>query len=343
MVRSSCKRPVELIICETGPDTLATRVSSQLADQRGISESYAEVRRAARLGLVVNLGLGIAKLTGGVVGHSFALIADAVNSIGDVVTTIVVLFALRIAQQPPDFEHPYGHTRAEGIAASNVALLVMVSAFLIGWEALQRISIPHAIPPAWTLWIAGANILIKEGLYQYKVRVGRRTGSAAIIANAWDHRSDAFCSLAVLLGLLAIRLGGPRYIWADEIASLVVVAAIIWSGIKLFRSSASELMDVQADAEFVARIRAQARSTPGVENVETLWVRKSGLEYFADIHIEVDQHLSVAEGHRIGHRVKDALLLAFPSLRDVLVHLEPYPHLHPTNCDASPEGDDELN
>ena len=151
-----------------------------------VSELYKEVTRAALLGLVVNLLLGIIKLAGGVIGNSFALIADAVNSIGDVVTTIVVLFALRVAQRPADAEHPYGHTRAEGIAASNVALLVILSACFVGWESVQRITVQHEIPPVWTLWIAGCNILIKESLYQYKVRIGKRTGSAALIANAWD-------------------------------------------------------------------------------------------------------------------------------------------------------------
>jgi cation diffusion facilitator family transporter len=205
-------------------------------------------------------------------------------------------------------------------------LLVIISALLFGWEAIQRITVPHEIPPVWTLWIAGANIFIKEGLYQYKMRVGRRTGSSAIIANAWDHRSDALCALAVLIGLATIRVGGPRFIWADEAASLVVVAAIVWSGIQLFRSSASELLDVQADAEYVDRVRNAALAVAGVEDVETLWVRKSGLEFFADIHIEVGQDLSVAEGHRIGHLVKDRLRGEFSNLRDVLVHVEPFPH-----------------
>lgn len=146
--------------------------------------------------------------------------------------------------------------------------------------------------------IAGANIVIKEVLYHYNVRIGRRTGSAVIIASAWDHRSDALCSLAVLIGLATISFGGPQFIWADEVASLIVVTAIVWSGIRLFRSSASELMDLQADSEFVDQIRSVALSVKGIENVETLWVRKSGLEYFADIHIEVDHNLTVAEGHR---------------------------------------------
>jgi cation diffusion facilitator family transporter len=291
-----------------------------------VQSLYREVSQAAWLGLIVNLLLGIVKLIGGIIGQSFALIADAVNSIGDVVTTVIVLFALRVAQRPADDEHPYGHTRAEAIAASNVAILVMLSAVLVGWEAIQRIQTSHGIPAVWTLWIAAANVLIKEGLYQYNVRVGQRTGSAALIANAWDHRSDALCSLAVLIGLACVKFGGPRFAWADEAASLIIAVAIVWSGVKLFRSSASELMDLQADSQFVQQIRAIAVQVPGVEDVETLWVRKSGLEYFADIHIEVDPQLSVAQGHRIGHQVKDRLRSEFASLRDVLVHLEPFPH-----------------
>jgi cation diffusion facilitator family transporter len=280
------------------------------------------------LGLVVNVTLGIVKLVGGILGGSFALISDAVNSIGDSLTSVVVVFALVVAQKPADREHPYGHSKAEAIAASNVALLIILSALFVGWEAVRRIPIQHDLPPVWTLWIAGANVLIKEGLYRYKVRVGQRTGSTAIIANAWDHRSDALCSFAVLIGLGIVRWAGPDYIWADEVAALVVVCLIFWSGTKLFRRSTSELMDLQASEEFVQQIQTAAEGVSGVRNVETLWVRKSGLEYFADIHIEVDAQLTVDEGHRIGHRVKDRLLEQFPTLRDVLVHLEPHPHTH---------------
>lgn len=287
---------------------------------------YRDATRAALIGLAINLVLGAAKLAGGIIGNSFALVADAVNSLGDVVTTLVVLVALRVAQRPPDAEHPYGHTRAEGIAASNVALLIIISALAIGWEAISRLGLQHPIPPLWTLWIAGANVVIKEGLYHYKRRVGLRTGSSALIANAWDHRSDALCALAVLVGLAAVRLGGPELIWADEVASLVVVAAIVASGIHLFRVSASELMDAQADPEFLGQVRDRALAITGVLEVETLWIRKSGLEHFVDIHLEVDPQMTVAEGHEIGHRVKDELVESFATIRDVLVHLEPYPH-----------------
>lgn len=289
-------------------------------------ELYREAMRAAGLGLVVNGGLAAAKLVGGVIGRSFALLADAVNSLGDVVTSAAVLFALWFAQRPADREHPYGHTRAEAIAATYVGLLVLVSALWLGWEAIGRLGVAHAAPPTWTLALAGANVVIKEALYRYNVRVARRLGSSALTANAWDHRSDALCSLAVLAGLAAVRLGGPGWVWADEVAALVVVVVICASAAGLLRSSAIELMDVQAEEPLVAEVRDEARAVPGVRDVETLWLRKSGLEYLVDIHVEVDAGRTIAEGHAIGHRVKDRLLERFPALRDVLVHLEPHPH-----------------
>jgi cation diffusion facilitator family transporter len=287
---------------------------------------YQEVTRAALLGLAVNLLLGAVKLAGGLISGSIALVSDAVNSWGDVLTSVIVIFGLRVAQREPDAEHPYGHTRAETIAASNVAVLVVISALAVGWHALGQISSGQAVPPAWTLWIAGANVVIKEILYRYKLRVGRRARSQSILANAWDHRSDALCSAAVLVGLAAVRFGGSQLHWADDAAAIVVVAAIVWSSVALFRESASELMDVQAPDGLVNDIRAHAVAVPGVLGVEKLWVRKSGIEFFADIHIEVDPQATVAEGHRVGHLVKDRLLERFVELRDVLVHLEPFPH-----------------
>jgi len=289
-------------------------------------ELYRDASRAAFLGLAVNLTLGIVKLVGGIVGASFALTTDAINSLGDSLTSVVVLFGLWVAQKPADEEHPYGHTRAEAVAGANVAMIIIVSALFMGWEALQRFTAAHSLPPVWTLWIAGGNVVVKEFLYRYKLNVGRRLGSVALIANAWDHRSDAFCSLAVLIGLAVVRWGGSSYVWADEAAALVVVAAILYSGTGLLRTCASELMDLQADKDLLDRIRKAAAAVDGVKEVEKLWVRKSGLEYLADIHIEVDGRMTVAEGHDIGHRVKDRLLEEFVNLRDVLVHLEPHPH-----------------
>jgi cation diffusion facilitator family transporter len=289
------------------------------------ADRYRQATLAALAGLAINALLAVVKVVGGLACGSFALVSDGLNSSGDVLTSCVVLVALKVAQRPPDAEHPYGHTRAEAIAATNVALLVILSALAVGVEAIRRIPEPHALPPLWALAIAGGNVFVKEGLYRYKIRVARRTGSAALVANAWDHRSDALCSLAVLAGLAVVRWGGPKWTWADEAAALVVVVAILWSAGRLFRSAASELMDVQADRRLVDAVRRAARAVPGVGDVEKLWLRKSGLEYFADIHIEVDPTMSVADGHAVGHCVKARLTEEFPELRDVLVHLEPSP------------------
>src|SRR3954467_14351386 len=145
---------------------------------------YRQASQAALLGFVVNLALGVVKLVSGIVGASFALIADAINSLGDVLTSLIVLIALHVAQRPPDEEHPYGHSRAEAIAGSNVGLLLILSAIFIGLEALQRIADRGDVPAAWMLWVAATNVVIKEGLYRYKIAVGRRTGSSAVVANA---------------------------------------------------------------------------------------------------------------------------------------------------------------
>lgn len=288
------------------------------------SDLYRQAGRAALLGVFVNLALGAAKLAAGIANESFALIADSVNSLGDVCTSAVVYFALRVARKPPDQEHPYGHTRAEAVAASNIALLVILSALVVGWEAIQRLDLRHVRPAPWALWLAGANVVVKEALFHYKARVGRRTGSTALVVNAWDHRGDALCALSVLAGLAVVRWGGSGLLFADEIAAFVVVSVIVVAGLSLFRRSVHELLDVQADAPFLTEIRSAATGVAGVLGVEKLLVRKTGLEFLADIHIEVDPALSVAAGHEIGHRVKDDLLRRFPRIRDVLVHLEPH-------------------
>jgi cation diffusion facilitator family transporter len=300
-----------------------------MQNNRGSVEfMYRSARRTAALGLLVNLALGLVKLVGGLVGNSFALLSDAVNSIGDSLGSAIVLFAMYVAQRPPDREHPYGHTRAEAIAGLSVAWLIAFSAVLVGWEAVTHLADQHSIPAGWTLWIAAANVIVKELLYRVNRHTGERIGSQSLVTGAWDHRSDALCSLAVVIGIAAVRWGGQRYLWADEVAALVVVAVILWSAWRLLRTNARELLDQQADEAFVASIRERAEQVSGVRGVETLWVRRSGMEYFADIHIEVDPQMTVDEGHRIGHAVKSRLLSDFATLRDVLVHLEPHPHLH---------------
>jgi len=296
---------------------------------------YREAMIATAVGLIVNFAVGLVKLIGGVVGQSFALIADSINSLGDTVASVVTIAALWFAQVPPDDEHPYGHTRAESVAGLFIALLIIASGFFVSWEAVMRLGDEHGIPPVWTLWIAGGNVVVKEALFWFNRHVGRRTGSSAILANAWDHRTDALCSLAVLVGLGVIFVGGPRWIWADELAALLVAAVILVSGIRLLLNSMHELLDPQADEAFVREIRAAAAAVPGVQAVEKLWVRKTGIEYLVDIHIQVDPDMTVAAGHRISHAVRDQLVARFAAVRAVLVHLEPFGE----SVERSPSGE----
>lgn len=285
--------------------------------------TYRDAARAAAVGLAVNAALGVGKLAAGLASGSFALLSDAVNSLGDVLTSTAVLYALWLAQKPPDKEHPYGHSKAEAIAGLSVALLVGVTAIGIGWEVVKQIQTPNPIPPTWTLWVAGGNVVLKELLYWYTHRVGRRTGSEAVSAAAWDHRSDAMCSAAVCVGLGAAHLGGPGWAVADELAALAVVALILRSGVGLFLQNSRSLMDLQAEDGMVDEVRASASAVTGVRAIEKLRVRKSGIEFFVDIHVVVDAGITVEAGHSIGHAVKDHLLESFPLLHDVFVHIEP--------------------
>ena len=286
---------------------------------------YRLSRRAVLGGFLITLTLGLAKLAGGWFGHSAALLSDAVHSLGDALAAAAVLGALHWAQQPADREHPYGHTRAEAVAGSNVALLLILSGLWVAWEAIQTMGIPSP-PPAWyTVVIAAGSILLNEGLYRYSSWVARRSGSRAVLAASWDQRLDAFGSLAVLVGLALARWGGPAWHAADHVAALVVALIILWAGGNLFWGSLQELMDRQAEPAVLDQVRREAASVPGVRGVEKLLVRKTGIDYLVDIHVEVDPTITVREGHDIAHAVKDRVMQQLVAVKDVLVHIEPAP------------------
>lgn len=291
-----------------------------------IHDLYRQSRRAALLGVAVTLSLGLAKLAGGLLGNSLALLSDSVHSLGDTLAAASVWGALLWAQQPADREHPYGHTRVEAVAGSNVALLLILSGLWVAWEALHGFG-AHAPPPeAFTVVIALASVIMSEWLYRYSSRIARQTGSSAVLAASWDQRLDAFGSLAVLIGLALARWGGPDWHAADHVAALLVSLVILWTGGNLFWASVQELMDRQADPDVLQTVRREALAVPGVRGVEKLLVRKTGLEYLVDIHVEVDPDISVRDGHNIGHAVKDRLVDGIVTVKDVLVHIEPAPN-----------------
>jgi cation diffusion facilitator family transporter len=284
---------------------------------------YRQARRAAGWGITVSLGLGLAKLLGGIFGNSLALVSDAVHSLVDAAISAALLGALLVAQRPADNEHPYGHARFEAVAGAGVAVLLVLLALGIGREALMTVGEDRVLPATYTLFIALGGAIFQEFLYRYARRVARETGSAALLATAWDYRLDALGSVAVVIGVSLARWGGPSWGWADHAAALVVALSVLWVGWTLLWGNINDLMDRQADPALLDAVRTEALAVDGVMGVETLRVRKVGLEYLVDIHVEVNPDHTVRDGHAIAHAVKDRVLEHFVPIRDVLVHVEP--------------------
>ena len=279
-------------------------------------------------GLTLSLGLGLAKFLGGFFGHSLALLSDAIHSLVDAAISGGLVAALAMAERPADREHPYGHGRLEAVVGAGMALLLLLLAAAITWEAVVTLFEPSPTPHVYAVVIAALGSLFQEGLFRYSSRVARETGSTPLMAAAWDARLDALGGLAVVAGLLLATWGGPWWHWADHAAALVIAATVFWIGGGLLRDKIHDLMDRQASPDLLASVRDAALSVTGVMDVETLRMRKAGLEYLVDIHIEVAPDLTVAVGHAIAHAVKDRIKSQIQAVRDVLVHVEPTPSHH---------------
>lgn len=285
--------------------------------------------RSAQLGLLVNALLAGVKLVAGLVGNSYALVADAIESTADVMASVVVWGGLAVAAQPPDEDHPYGHGKAESLAAAAVALMLLGAAVGIGMEAVQQILAPDGPPEAWTLAVLVSVVLVKALLSRSVYSVGSAIGSRAVTADAWHHLSDAFTSAAAFVGIgLALWgtrfRGDPRWAAADDWAALAASAVIAYNGFTLLRPALNDLMDRMPGADIVEPVRRAAEAVPDVMAVEKLHVRRTGLSYRATIHVQADPSMSLEEAHALGHRVTDAIRVAVPQVDAVLVHMEPY-------------------
>ncbi len=284
---------------------------------------YDRGMRASLLGLVVNLALALGKLGAGILGHSHALIADATESLGDVFGSLIVWRGLKIAARPPDTDHPYGHGKAEPIAAALVAVLLMMAGIGIAIQSIHEIRSPHEGPAAFTLAVLLVVIAIKEGLFQRVDRVSRNIGSAAVRTDAWHHRADAITSAAAAVGIAVAIIGGKAYAVADDWAALFASGVIFTTGMRLLRRPTEELMDRSPEPGLQARVTRIAEARPGVHRVEKLLMRKMGLYYVADMHLEVPPTMTVFEGHEIAHRVKEAVQADIPQIVELTIHIEP--------------------
>jgi cation diffusion facilitator family transporter len=279
--------------------------------------------RATAVGIFTNVVLAAIKIIAGIVGNAYALIADGVESLMDIFSSGVIWGGLKIAATPADQNHPYGHGKAEAIAAAVVALVLLATAGVLAYHSVLEILTPHHAPAAFTLLVLIAVIVIKESLFRFVFKVGAEVESTAVKVEAWHHRSDALTSLAAFAGISVSLIAGEGYESADDWAALLACGVIAWNGARLLRAALAEIMDTAPPRELAEQVRGLARSIAGVVAIEKCRLRKSGMFYLVDIHVIVDGNLSVRRGHEIAHHVKDALRASPLRIAEVSVHVEP--------------------
>jgi cation diffusion facilitator family transporter len=294
-----------------------------------MSEAAARGIRSAQIGVVVNMALAIVKILAGVLGSTYALVADGIESLADIASSLIVWGGLAIAAQPADDDHPYGHGKAEALAAATVSFMLLGAALFILIEALREIRKPHHLPAPWTLAVLVAVIVIKWVLSRRVEAVGAAIGSTAVAADARHHVSDAITSAAAFVGItIAIvggRLrGGSGWESADDWAAIIAAGVIAYNGLAMFVPALNDLMDRMPGPDVVTPIREAAEGVRGVRNVEKLGVRKTGLTYNVTLHVQADPTLSLFDAHALGGAVKAAIRQRVPAADNVMVHMEPY-------------------
>lgn len=288
---------------------------SQARSEQGI--------RMTLLGIGVNMLLAIVKVLAGILGHTYALIADGIESTVDIFSSTVVLGGLKIGALPPDENHPFGHGKAEPLAAMIVSLALLGAALAIAIQSIKEIIHPHYLPAPFTLIVLVGVIAVKEILFHLEIKVGKSIQSLSLKGDAWHHRSDALTSLAAFAGISIALIGGHGFESADDWAALLASGIIAFNGLRILKFSTAEIMDAAPTPEVEEQIRAIASRVEGVKAIEKCRVLKSGINFFTEIHVQVQGTISVERGHEIGHHVKDALLASSLGLIDVIVHIEP--------------------
>ena len=277
--------------------------------------------RIALTGMFATVALATAKITAGLLGNSYVLIADGIESALDIAGSVIIWGGLKFAARPPDETHPYGHGKAEPLAAGSVAVGVIIAAIGLAVQSVREILTPHHGPAPFTLVVLVVVIVVKEFLYRIVMRVGKDVESTAVKTDAWHHRADALTSTAAFIGISIALIGGERWYSADDWAALFACAVIAANGWKLFFPALHEILDTAPRGEIVTTIERAASSVSGVVLVEKCLVRKMGISFYVDLHVGVEGSISVREGHDLAHQVKDAIKQTDPRIADVLVHV----------------------
>ena len=284
--------------------------------------------KSIQISMAGNLVLALAKGVAGYFGHSFALVADGIESTSDVLSSLLLLLALRYASRPADENHPYGHGRAEPLITFVIVGFLVVSAAIIIVQSIRNITIPHQAPAPYTLFVLGTVVLIKEVFYRFINQKSKEISSSALRADAWHHRSDAITSLAAFIGISVALIFGEGYEMADDYAALLASGFILYNSYLVFRPALGEIMDEHQYDDLILSIKNTSKTVTGILEIEKCLVRKTGMTYYIDLHAVVDGQISVREGHALAHRLKDKLKQDFPQIADVLIHIEPDNVLH---------------
>lgn len=276
------------------------------------------------IGIIASCILAAIKIFSGIVGNSYALIADGIESLTDIFTSSIVLTGLYFASKPADEDHPYGHGKAEPFAGVAVSFGIFIAAMVIVVQSIYEIITPHHAPAPFTLIVLVLVIITKETLFRFVIKVGTSVNSIAVKSDAWHHRSDAITSAAAFIGISIALLGGTGYESADDFAALFASVIIIINAYRIFKPALFELLDTAPPVQVIQKVRRTASKVESVMGIDKCFVRKMGFDYFVDIHVLVDANLPVHKGHEIAHQVKDQLMKEDSNISDVLVHIEPY-------------------
>jgi cation diffusion facilitator family transporter len=279
--------------------------------------------RSTLIGILVSMVLAVVKAVAGILGSSYALIADAIESLTDVFSSAMLWIGLRWSAKPADHNHPYGHGKGEALITLGIGLILIAAAALISVSSVRNIITPHKTPAAYTLVVLVLVIATKELLYRFVLKTGEEISSGAVKAEAFHHRSDAVTSALAFIGITIGLIGGPGYEVADDYAALFGSVVILYNAYRIIRPALGELLDEEPDPALNKAINDIAAQVQGVKLVERCRIRKMGPVFFGDIHIWVDGDLTVEKGHSISHNVKDAIQKEYPLVADVMIHVEP--------------------
>lgn len=286
------------------------------------NNSFSEGRKIIKNTIIGNILLAIIKLVIGVIARSKAMIADGVHSLSDIISSVAVIIGLKLASQPNDESHPYGHEKIEPIMSKLLAIILLITAIGIGYSGIKIIINGNYIQPG-AIAIVGAviSIVVKEWMYRYTKSSAKKIGSTAMEADAWHHRSDALSSVGTLIGIVGARLGFPVL---DPLAAVIVSLLIIKASIEIYLQATNQLIDKSADEEIINKINELIINTNGVEKLDILKTRMHANLIYVDVEISINGKMTVEEGHMIAEEVHHKIENMGERVKHCMVHVNPY-------------------